>query len=108
MAATFSSVTEVPVGAKLKLIFGTVTLANPHAAGGDVADMSSYFDNAVYGAMAIDDCDGYQIDYVRAASGAVATGKFHARKWDGNAGVAVTAAGDNLAAVAFTFMAAGY
>lgn len=111
MAATIASVVQQPLGPGLKLITGTVTLATPHAAGGDALDLSGYFSGEVAGGWPIDETDGMLVCYNRAAAGAVATGQVHAYKGEYTNvadGPLVTCAGDALAAVSFEMAFVGY
>ena len=111
MAASIASVFQSVRGARDKLVRGVVTLDNPHGAGGGVLDLSGYFGTAVTGGRTIGDCKGYQVNYVLATLGDPATGKVHARFFDYDAaadGVAVTAAGVDLSAVAVEMEFSGY
>ena len=111
MAASIASVFQSVRGPRDKLVRGVVTLDNPHGAGGDVLDLSGYFSTAVTGGRVVGDCAGYQVNYVLADLGDPATGKVHARFFDYDAaadGVAITAAGVDLSAVAVEMEFSGY
>ena len=111
MAASIESVFQSVCGPRDKLVRGVVTLDNPHSAGGDILDLSGYFGTAVTGGRVVGDCGGYQVNYVLATLGDPATGKVHARYFDYDAaadGVAITAAGVDLSAVAVEMEFSGY
>ena len=111
MAASIASVFQSVRGPRDKLVRGVVTLDNPHGAGGDVLDLSGYFGTAVTGGRTVGNSEGYQINYVLAALGDPATGKVHARYFEYPAaanGVAITAAGVDLSAVAVEMEFSGY
>lgn len=111
MAATFVEGARTPLGPGVILLTGTVTLNAAHAAGGDVVDLSSYFGTEVVGGWPIDETDGYEVVYHRAASGAVATGTARAYYGDyDNAadGPLVEATGVDLHLVSFEMAFIGY
>ncbi len=110
-ALSFTLSKTLPIGPGAKIITGTLVLANTHAVGGDVIDLSSYFSGAVYAGWPIDDFSGYKVDFVAAASFAPATGKVHAWRGDNDAvadSVLITSATVNLAAVTGEYAFIGY
>lgn len=110
-ALSFTVNKVLPIGPGAKLVTGTLVLANPHDATGDVIDLSTYFSGAVYAGWMIDDFEGYKVDYAPAALYAPDTGRVHA--WQGNNnggadGVMVTAAAVDLHLVTGEYAFVGY
>jgi len=110
-ALSFTQRDLTPIGPSRKLRVGTVTLANPHDATGDLLDLTTYFPTECIGGWAIDETDGYMVNYNRAAAGAPATGRIHAYWGDYNGGAdgpLTTAAGEDLHLVIFEMAFLGY
>jgi len=87
-----------------------LTLASKHSTAGDVVSFSSEFPTEVYGVNILSAKSGYAIDYVRAADGAPATGKFSVR-WTTSvldlAALAEVTAGTDLTAVQMVIQVLG-
>lgn len=110
-ALSFTVNKRTMLGPGAKLVTGTLVLANPHDATGDVIDLSAEFSTAVYAGWMGDDFEGYKVDYVPAAAYAPATGRVHA--WQGNNnggadGVMITSAAVDLHLVTGEYVFVGY
>lgn len=110
-ALSFTVRHRTMVGPGVKLITGTLVLANPHDATGDVVDLSGEFSGVVYAGWMIDDFSGYKVDYAPAALGDPATGRVHAWRGNNNGGadgVMITSAAVDLHLVTGEYAFVGY